>query len=275
MCLAAMAQAGKDFHLSVGIEAGTTGAGIEVAVPVVANHLVVKAGFNTLPYKLETSLPVPEGIISEANSYVAKGNGALEVSGSSQRLRSIPKDAQINITATPTFNSGKIMLEFYPFFIGGLHLTAGLYFGQGSLLTADLSAPEFWDAYSYDMNLIEDSEASQYLSRLDETLIDAGISLGGKTYKLDGANAQLALGIAKVRPYFGIGFGRSIPRSHLGFQTDLGVWYHGTPYLALSGDVAEVENTDNIQAIDLDFGEILDKAVIWPQISFRLIYRIF
>ena len=81
----------------------------------------------------------------------------------------------------------------------------------------------------------------------------------------------LILRVAKLRPYFGIGFGRSVPRKRVGFQFDVGVWYHGTPELSSSYETAYDPDADALFA-DIS---LLDRLVLYPQVTLRLTYKIF
>ena len=87
---------------------------------------------------------------------------------------------------------------------------------------------------------------------------------------------EAELAIAKLRPYFGLGFGRSMPKGHLGFQLDLGVWYHGSPAIESGQKVAfDPEAADLTAGIPLLEKYSLGQAILYPSLSLRLIYKIF
>ena len=81
-----------------------------------------------------------------------------------------------------------------------------------------------------------------------------------------------------VKPYFGLGFGRTIPKNRVGFRCDLGAIYQGD-IIASSDNIRE--KSVNIHKIDFsETGEeaIMDvvRALKWyPMLSFTLSYRIF
>ena len=62
-----------------------------------------------------------------------------------------------------------------------------------------------------------------------------------------------------------------MPKGHFGFQFDVGVWYHGAPVLSSSNEVAY----DPSAEVLLDDISLLDELVLYPQVSLRLIYKIF
>lgn len=77
---------------------------------------------------------------------------------------------------------------------------------------------------------------------------------------------------SSVMPYFGIGFGRSIPKARLNFSADMGAYYTGDYKV-------EMEATNQLRANDVH-GPTLENnlnnvgAKWWPVLSFRLAYRI-
>ena len=241
-------------HLSLGLEAGTAGAGLELALPVVSNHVVVKLGYNMLPgipANFSTSFPTSSlnSAITNANTSIATVNTQLALQEKSVPSISggFPASARADAQAKIGFGSAKALIEYYPSAKSGFHIVAGLYLGGGDgLVCADVySDKAFWSSYksvigdlsSIRSKLVEikpdltdqfKNEADNAIARIDEVLSNSSeLSLNGHTYKIseeDGrGHADLNLNVAAVRPYFGLGFGRSIPDSHFGFQFDLGV----------------------------------------------------
>jgi hypothetical protein len=84
--------------------------------------------------------------------------------------------------------------------------------------------------------------------------------------KLDMGNA--------IKPYFGIGLGRTIPRNRVGFKFELGMVYQGkyvlsSPNLKDGGKNFVSEMTDEL---DLPVSESILNW--WPMMNFSLTYRI-
>jgi len=145
--------------------------------------------------------------------------------------------------------NGNLLLDFYPLVNVPISITGGLYFGQNNIhVTATATA--------------------------DETFEYIGLDLTAKDNKLAG---DINLG-GVVKPYFGLGFGRTIPKNRVGFRCDLGAIYQGD-IVASSDNIAG--KSVNIHKIDFsETGEeaLLDviRALKWyPMVSFTLSYRIF
>ena len=258
-------------HLSVGLEVGTTGAGVELALPVVTDHLVLKAGYNFPNINAKTTTNVSiSNFSSDINEFVGAANDLLAELGESDRLVTLPNSTTVDVKGTVNFGAFKAMLEYYPSKNSGFHITAGLYAGsKDNLISAEFDCSEIWNIYQTDLAIV-----NKYASELEEAEVgdipDPKFSLNGKSYQLS-STLNAGIKVAKLRPYLGIGFGRSIPETHFGFQFDLGVWYHGKPEISSAN---EIKYDPSYAEFNADLST-LEKIVVYPQLSFRLIYRIF
>ena len=263
-------------NLSIGFEAGTTGLGVELAVPVISNHVVLKGGL-TLP-----SLSLSKDFSLDAsplNSSIDDANQALMDAGVDDRINTRFTSIGVKGDALLNFSAARVLLEYYPFKKSGIHITAGAYFGMGdSFLSANVATTD--DFYS-EFKAVE-SEVDAINQKYADLSGYEPVTLGSPKFNLDGKTYQLAmeedrafisarLQMSKIRPYLGIGFGRSIPKGHLGFQFDLGVWYHGVPSIESDQQVEYDASATEV------YGTIpyMHQAVIYPHLSLRLIYRIF
>ena len=82
-----------------------------------------------------------------------------------------------------------------------------------------------------------------------------------------------AIQISKVRPYAGIGFGRSVPNKRIGFQFEMGAWFHGTPKVVSPNELPADKYDPNAESIE-GVGDIISKITVYPQITLRLTGRI-
>lgn len=267
-------------HLSVGLEAATTGVGLELALPVVSDHLVFAAGYNfgnvkatAQPYTLNVS-----DFSNNINQYVEDANYYLSsIPGESSRLKPIPTMTTVDGNGTIRLGTFKAILEYYPSKKSNFHINAGLYIGNADVLTLDVNCPDLWNAYRENLSVATNMiskypDYASYIGRIPELKA----KFNGKTYQIkEPGNINLGLKVAKVRPYLGLGFGRSIPDTHFGFQFDLGVMYTGKWGISstneVGGDAENSINNDDIQKLI----DLANKICIYPQLSFRLIYRIF
>lgn len=81
-----------------------------------------------------------------------------------------------------------------------------------------------------------------------------------------------------IKPYIGIGLGKTISNSRIGFRWDLGVVYQGAPsfYSDNAGGKFSIDDL-NTEGIGDDYKSVLDLVTIpwYPQMQFTLSYRIF
>jgi len=137
------------------------------------------------------------------------------------------------------FSNANLLVDYFPMQSGIFHLTTGLYFGQ-SKVQAYGNAPDKFVIGDYVITPDADGSFSV-------------------TAKLGGA----------VKPYFGLGLGRTIPKGHVGFKFELGIVYQGklkieSENMDTSGLDSEIEGL-NIPKIFTPF---------WPMATFSLSYRI-
>ena len=151
------------------------------------------------------------------------------------------KGLTVEADAKVKLMNGNILADWYPAPSFPFHLTAGLYMGNTGIDATGRSNKPF--------------EIAGTVIQPDEQGYVA---------------AQLKTNVAK--PYFGIGFGRSIPRSRFGFKVEAGAMYHGTPKIETdaTGYVGNVAG-EEVNKIT----ESLTKWKFYPVLSFQLVYRIF
>lgn len=259
--------------LSVGIEAGTSGVGIELALPVVTDYLVFKAGFNapSLTMSFHKSVGM-DGI----NSEIDEINSNLQAIGEPTRFDHF-SDSDIELRPTVNFSALKFMFELYPFRKSSFHITAGAFYSMGDLLSASVSVDEaFWANYK-DIRDKVDALNENYKDTpgyVESTVDDIAFSAGGRTYAVqeqDGKGAVSAtLAFPKFRPYVGFGFGRSMPDGHFAVQFDLGAVYNSSVAIESPNEVAyDPSAYVAVEELPLNYLSFL------PAVSLRLIYKIF
>lgn len=96
--------------LSVGVSAGTTGIGIDVATPVTP-HFAIRGGVSFMP-----------GISFDADVDVDLKDPKLE------------ENSSLNLTGNMKRASGELLVNYYPFLSSSFFVTAGAYFGGNKLL---------------------------------------------------------------------------------------------------------------------------------------------
>ncbi|MFV0467430.1 MAG: hypothetical protein ACK5MK_00720 [Dysgonomonas sp.] len=138
------------------------------------------------------------------------------------------------------FPNAKLLIDYYPMKNGIFSITGGLYFGQNKVTMEGYASQKF----ELDDIVIEPDENGYF---------DASLVLGNT-----------------VKPYLGIGLGRTLASKKIGFRFELGVIYQGhykieSDYMA-DETVSKANNAieDEIPKSLLDF---------WPVLNFNLSYR--
>ncbi|MDD2513661.1 MAG: hypothetical protein PHS71_10495 [Proteiniphilum sp.] len=86
-------------------------------------------------------------------------------------------------------------------------------------------------------------------------------------------DASLHMGNS-LKPYFGVGLGRTIPRNRVGFKFELGVVYQG-PYELVSDIINEAgRNWVNRMAEEMELPVSQETLNWWPMLNLSLTYRI-
>lgn len=176
------------------------------------------------------------------------------------------------------FNNFKAMLQFYPSKKSSFHITAGLMVGNEELFSAkgqfSDKATVLYNRYVYIKTDPAYLRLRQY-GQIDARLGEATFTLADKTFELsrDGS-VNLNIETNKVKPYFGVGFGKAIPQNRrVGFNFEMGVWYHGD--VKITGDCRDATAAEmadgELQKEDFDIYAV--KFI--PTQTFRITGRIF
>lgn len=219
---------------SVGVNAGLYGFGVQGATSLSPNFRL-RAGVDYFTYTDK-----------EAREF----DVSVQYSGYQANTQARLRDTKI------TFPNFKTMVDFYPMSTAVFSITAGFYFGNNNASTNGMI-----DGYKELVELLGDKPELRYE---DIVIIpDNDGSFGGK---LEMGN--------RVKPYIGIGIGRTIPKNRVGFKFDLGMIYQGE-YSISSRNINESGKewfNELTKELDLPFSERLLNW--WPMINLSLTYRI-
>lgn len=280
-------------HMSLGLEVGTTGAGIQMTMPIVSNHLNLSLGYNYLgfPYRTTTSFSTANlaSAVSEINNEVASANQKLAPYGEHLNTTfqtQFPQRTNLDVVARARMSTVKALLEFYPSAKSGFHITAGAYIGiSPNMIDVDIAAEDsFWrnvDSFEKELNSLRNEVnalKSKYPSEIGDVDIpsvpsELKVTMGNNTYKVNrGGKMKAGMKVMQVRPYLGVGIGKSIPDGHWAFVGELGAWYHGKPKLVSDNQVAYDPSATTVNA---NIVEKLEKFPVWPVLTFKVLYKIF
>lgn len=143
--------------------------------------------------------------------------------------------AQINML------NGHLLFDYFPSRNSSFFLTAGLYAGQN--------------------RMIRISGQSTEPIQIGDLIITPD-----EVGKVEGW-----MKIHTIKPYVGIGFGRTLPDSRFGFKFELGAMFIGTPTIQSNKLSSLVEVGEEISGID----RFLTRFRVYPKLSFQVNYRIF
>ncbi len=250
-------------HLGVGLEVGTVGVGLDFAVPV-HSHLVVRAGFNILPFNYSDDYYVNHdrqklNDLINSNALLQQEliqQGLGEYTNTDKLPHNIDLDGKLSML------NGKVVVDYYPFKKSSFHVIAGLYFGKSKIVTLDGKV---------------DSNTLKLLNIANTFYPEEGFgsSITVEDYRIEAdknGDINANLQINKVKPYIGIGFGNSIPKKRVGFHFELGAMFHGNPSIESdNGAVVKLPSSEG------DSGVIgtIEKISVYPMMSFKLTGRIF
>ena len=152
-----------------------------------------------------------------------------------------------------TFPNVKAMIDYYPMKTGIFCFTVGVYFGSNNISL---------DGKAYDYN--------QYPDKPDLGFEDVIIRPNNN----GDFNAKLKLG-SFAKPYFGLGLGRTIPKSRVGFKFELGVVYQGEFHLESKNSVSHNGYSTSDLFNDLEDLPVSKEVLkLWPMMNFTLSYKI-
>lgn len=194
--------------LAIGVNAGTTGYGFDVATPL-GNHFALRAGITFMPnYSLSDDVDV--NVSGSYETYDYNIPSSIEVEGSVGRT------------------AGEVLLNIYPFKRSSFFISGGAVFGGDKIVKVKGHSDE--------------------LANLQDMANGAGIEIGDYVIPVDKqGNVSGGIKVSNFRPFVGIGAGRIVPKKRVGFLFEMGVQFHNTPqvytdYGKLDNLLAEADN---------------------------------
>lgn len=254
-------------HLGIGVEFfSTTGFGLELATPLSPNF-ALRGGVSMFPVSISSAFDVDldESILAEIDRAINADDRIKPVlveKGLPTAASDISRE--INAKASLGLINGKVLFDYYPLAKKSFHFTAGVYIAPSELVKAKGSMDEAIEI----LNVLKDNGYNLFNNKyiVDE---EKGYELTG----YDLIDVRGALKINSVKPYFGLGFGRAVPKRKVGVTFEIGAMYHGTPKIT--------SKNPNVQKmIDnelLDNPDILKEFYlsIYPVLSLKLNFKAF
>lgn len=246
--LGASAQKKDVFHFGVGANLGTNGVGLDASIGL-TRFVQIRGGISYVPQM-------------DFNTNVKLHNEGEPVL---QGAFNIPE--KINVKVQPNMTTYHALLDLYP--ARRFHFTVGAYFGKHTPLKV----------FTDDGSLMEVTKANQTLALHNaafpnDQVDPIGLQLGDRIFTPDSnGNVEAELRVKKMRPYFGIGFGRAVPRkSRVGASFDLGVQYWGKPAYYCNGEEINPSSIDEINSNKV--WSTLSTIPVYPVVTLRIAGRI-
>jgi len=188
-------------HVTLGVTIGLDGFGAQIAAPVTP-YFQLRGGYSFIP-KVKTSAAFLPSDVS--------------VKLSNSRTIDIPASHKFPFTVDVTSGGPHLLLDIFPGKHTAFHFTVGVYYRPDKqFFNAKVDVSDILDKTEYGGGVYYQLDAEKR-----ETRISAD------------PNGWLHLGVfsqSSVRPYFGIGIGRSVDKeSRVSVVFDLGVIYWGKP----------------------------------------------
>ncbi|MBQ8989372.1 MAG: hypothetical protein IJ067_06755 [Prevotella sp.] len=249
------AEEGLFNHLSVGLTTGTTGSGIDVAMPV--HKLVsVRAGFagwnvGKIKFKaINTATEITEMQMVEADAV--------------KRSQMVDK---VELAVKPNFWNFYLLGEVHPFKNQPFYFSAGLYVGSQNFIHFRNTNEGGLD-FLYDAN----QKVENYNRIFHTNYQPIGLKFGDYVFTADeNGNIDVRMKTNAVKPYLGVGFGQHFAKTHrVSLAVDAGLLFWGAPKFVLNNGT-EIKSSGK----DAGVANIVSWLKAWPNVEVRVAYKIF
>ena len=253
-------------HVGVGVGFGLTGITIDVGSDI-TDYLTIRGGMDIFP-SVSQDFDVKIGFESSFKKSDVPSRYAL------------PGD-KVKIEGKTGLGAGHLLFDIHPF-KNAFRITTGLYFGKEEIITVENKDNNDFIGIA---NWNKDIQATPMPADLATlAALNGGslprIGLEMSDYFLapdNNGHVDASIRVNKVRPYIGLGVGRMVPKkSRLTCNFDFGVQFWGKPEIYLNG----IDGEKKLEKKDLgndgdDVLDILSKITVYPQLTVRLVGRIF
>lgn len=228
-------------HLSIGVDLGTDGVGLELSAPI-GKRLILRAGYGAA-----------FGLI---------GISPFEVSVPEHPGNSSSPNVSVPVRFALGKNEGHLKAAYYPF-KNSIYFTLGFFLGSSRFMQLSLNGmPSDYDIVGLDVD--------GYLVRAHDGKLKAALCAPG----IGGASFA-------VKPYAGFGYGRPVNAGkRVTFTVELGVQYQGRPGVwargeGITGRTKNVQITgEQLEALS-KFEHYARFMSFWPVLQAGLHIRLF
>ena len=242
-------------HLSVGLNTGTSGFGVDVAMPV-HKLVTVRAGFagwtiGKIKFKAINTA-------SEITSMQMVEDDAV------RRAQQVDK---VELQVNPNFWNFYVLGEVHPFHNQPFYFAAGLFFGSQNFVHFK-NTNEGALGFLYDAN----QKVGDYNHLYRTNYPPIGLKFGDYIFTADeNGNIDVRMKTNAVKPYIGVGFGQHLAKTHrVSLAVDAGLMFWGSPKFVLN-DGTEINSSGSNSGV----ANVFSWLKAWPNIQIRVAYKIF
>lgn len=242
-------------HLSIGLNTGLTGAGIDVAMPV---HKIVTvragiSGWNIGDIKFKA--------INTASEIISM---QMVEEDAIRRAQMVDK---VELAVNPNFWNLYLLGEVHPFKNQPFYFSAGLFVGSQNFVHFR-NTNEGALGFLYDAN----QKVEDYNRLYRTNYPPIGLKFGDYIFTADeNGNIDVRMKTNAVKPYIGVGFGQHLAKTHrVSLAVDAGLLFWGTPKFVLNNGT-EIDSSGRNSGIT----GALKWLKAWPNIQVRVAYKIF
>lgn len=224
-------------------------------------------GFSTLGARLEAAMPINGNFNLRGGVSLLPFSKDLSFSISAKKYEDyIDYDPDLNVDGKISMFHAHVLSDYLPMKNGIFHFTAGFFLGSskldvnGILVNPKNQRPtvsDLRDAGYVGEEIPEITFEEDYILQPDNDGSIAG------TLKLGGF----------IKPYLGLGLGRTIPKSKFGVKLELGMLYQGVP--DISSPNLKKGNLNDYIDNDEDLKKYKPYFSWYPMLNFQLVYRIY
>lgn len=300
-------------HLDGSITLGTTGLGVDLAMPI-GNRVQVRTGFSFFPHYEQTMhFGVEVGDDSDPAVQDEKFN---KLSQTLNEMFTFEVDRNVDMEGKPTMKNFKLLVDVFPFRNKHWHVTGGFYWGPSTVAKAENAAYDGTSLVSVSIynNLYDRVQASyesikkmmegdptdpipyikingqEFFAGEDlynkfQSYGRMGVHLGDKKdgtpyiMEPDAANmVSCKIKVNSFRPYLGFGYGGKLSnrsdRNWISFDCGAMFW-GGTPKVITHDGMNLATDVDNIDGKVGDYVKFFKGVKVFPVLELRLTHRIF
>jgi opacity protein-like surface antigen len=223
-------------HASLGVKASTMGIGLELSTTL-SRNLQLRLGYDYADKDWNINLKT-----KDRNLQTAVG---------------ISDFPMLKTNADFSYRNGHALMDLYPVRKGIFHFTAGVYYGESKI--------------DIDGQVVHPNTKRPLPLAKDQTWPDLTFANYAVAVDKGKVKSEMILG-NRWKPYFGIGLGRSVPKTRFGLKIEAGVLYQGDFVMKQNGKVPVRDKTRTDSFIDeTSYTKWMN---LYPMVSLQLIYRI-